>query len=259
MRITGPRKLHTLLEARALLELGLNTFCIPWLMKVPKGEHHPVMILPGFLASDASTVLLRKFLSSKGYATTGWNLGRNLGQHVHNREQVVSDALLNEVEKLKALHNKKVTLIGWSLGGIMAREIARIIPDSTKAIITLGSPFGNPDHAAPMASKLFKRINKKRMGNDFSIPDSLNEPIQVPSTYIYSRSDGIAHWRACRHHHKEHNPLSENIEVRCSHLGYGHHPGVLWLLGHRLASHGEEWKPMCRSKIPSWLFPHPDR
>ncbi len=259
MSIRRPAIWHTLIEGRTLLEFSASTLGLPLLLRAPKGERHTVMVLPGFLASDFSTKALRQFLKLKGYHAVGWGLGRNLGQHIVRHPRLVSKALLEKVLHYYQEQGEPISLIGWSLGGILAREIARLMPEQIRCVITLGSPFQDPEKAAPMAAKIFKALNKERMGGDFSIPSHLNDPLEVPSTAIYSRTDGIAHWLSCKHHNEDMEHRSENIEVRASHLGYGHHPAVLWAIAARLAQPADHWTPLYHQHLPRWLFPDAER
>jgi hypothetical protein len=250
-----PDVMHTLLEGRAILELGASTLALPWLLRAPKGTRHGIMVLPGFLAGDTSTAVLRRFLKIKGYHAEGWKLGRNSGQHLEDSPRLVSKTLLERVLNFYRDTQGPVTLIGWSLGGIMAREVARLMPEQIRQVITLGSPFQGPQVAAPIASKMFRFMNRKRLNKDFVMPEQFRERIHVPCTAIYSRSDGIAHWHGCRHHDIQPGELAEDIEVKTSHFGYGHHPGVLWLIARRLALPIDPWQPIAADHLPDWLYP----
>lgn len=254
MKMAIPSPLHTLIESRTLLEFAASTLTLPLLLKAPSGAH-PVMVFPGFLASDASTIALRKFLSLKGYRTYGWKQGRNLGQHIELQQQVIRTDLLERVLAVYEQEKQPVHIIGWSLGGILAREVARLMPEVVDSVITLGSPFNSPEESSPLASTLFKKLNAKRMGGNFTIPDNLSEPPPVPCTSIFSRSDGIAHWQGCEQ--KGAHSHTENIEVAASHLGLGHHPTALWIIAHRLSHSakypGENWRPLEQHTLSHWL------
>jgi triacylglycerol esterase/lipase EstA (alpha/beta hydrolase family) len=146
--LNRPSRLNFLREGRALMEFGAAGLMMPLLLRAPVGDGHPVIVLPGFLASDRSTGLLRTFLKMKGYQASGWGVGRNVGTHITGGKRVVSDALLNKVIEQHVIHEQKVSLVGWSLGGILAREIARVIPDCVRQVISLGSPFNGPKGTA---------------------------------------------------------------------------------------------------------------
>ena len=113
----------------------------PWLAAAPRGDGHPVLVFPGLLASDLSTQPLRGFLKAHGYAAHGWKQGRNLGL----RPGVEAD-MLDRIDELYERHGRrKVSLVGWSLGGIYARQLAKRVPDKVRCVISLGSPFtGSP-------------------------------------------------------------------------------------------------------------------
>jgi pimeloyl-ACP methyl ester carboxylesterase len=242
LSLPKPSLFHFFVEGRSLFELGATGLAIPSLRKAPKGDGHPVMVLPGFLASDVSTKVLRTFLRAKGYQASGWGLGRNLGTQIVGGQQIISDKLINQVLRLSIEQDAPVSLVGWSLGGILAREVARIIPDCVRQVITLGSPFNGPQGSAPIASKIFDLINGDLSQSN---PQAMQQMLQappVPNSAIYSRSDGVAHWQACINNGSDHKQ-SENIEVRGSHIGLGHNAQVLWIIADRLAQARGQWLP----------------
>jgi pimeloyl-ACP methyl ester carboxylesterase len=136
-----PSRTLLLLEGRAVQELGAFMLLRPWLAAAPRGDGHPVLVFPGLLASDFSTQPLRGFLKQQGYAVHGWKQGRNLGL----RPGVEPD-MLERIEELHDRHGgRKLSLVGWSLGGIYARQLAKLLPDKVRCVISLGSPFaGSP-------------------------------------------------------------------------------------------------------------------
>ena len=259
IQTTKPKKRHLLTESRALFEFGASSMLMPLLLQAPKGDGHPIMVLPGFLASDMSTKPLRTFLKLKGYNPSGWGLGRNLGTHIVGGEHLVSDALLNKVIELNVKYDRKVSLVGWSLGGILAREIARVIPDCVRQVISLGSPFNGPKGAAPVASKMFELINGDIGKHQ---PDAMQRILAappVPNTAIFSRTDGIAHWQACAHDPEHMTAMTENLEVKGSHIGLGHNPQVLWIIANRLAQAEGQWQPFRQKTLHKVFFPNPER
>lgn len=257
--IQRPKPLHALLEARTLLELGLTSVSLPYLLSAPKGDKHPVMVLPGFLAGDLSTKPLRVYLNKMGYNAYGWNCGPNLGQEIEGTRHIVSKRLLHRVLDLCEQHGSTISLVGWSLGGILAREIARTLPDQVRQVISLGSPFQSPEGAAPIASKLFKLLNGDIVEQHQIMAKRLIKPPPVPSTAIFSRTDGVAHWTACMDNIPSHDSQTENIEVYGSHMGLGHNPSVIWLIANRLAQPEGEWQPIDQNSLPKSLFPDPYR
>jgi len=224
-----------LLEGRALLELAALLPAYPFLRRAPAGDGHPVLVLPGFMASDFSTRTLRRFLRDKGYAVHGWKLGRNLGPSA-----ATIGGMTARLQSLQARYGRRVSLVGWSLGGIYSRELARAMPEMVRQVITLASPFR--DVNAVRVPRFFRRNAARRT----AVPDEalvrarLREPLPVPTTAIVSRTDAIASWRSCC---TEPGPFSENLEVDSSHLGFGHHPVVLLTIADRLAQPEGAWRP----------------
>ncbi|GAB5380891.1 MAG: alpha/beta hydrolase [Aliiglaciecola sp.] len=254
-----PKIRHLLSEGRALFEFGTTSMLMPLLLQAPRGDDHPVIVIPGFLASDISTKPLRSFLKLKGYQPSGWNLGRNLGTHIVGGKHIVSDKLINQVIKAHVKHDRKVSIVGWSLGGILAREIARAIPDCVRQVISLGSPFNGPQGSAPVASKMFELINGDLSKREPHAVAKIIPPPQVPCTAIFSRSDGVAHWKACKNHDEHLHELSENIEVKGSHMGLGHNAQVLWIIANRLAQKEGQWTPFLHKNLHRIVYPNPNR
>jgi pimeloyl-ACP methyl ester carboxylesterase len=241
--IRRPPRGLLLLEGRALLELAALLPAYPVMRRAPHGDGHPVLVLPGFLAGDFSTRALRGFLRNRGYGAHGWQLGRNLGP---NPELI--GHMVQRFQELRQRYNRKLSLIGWSLGGVYARELARNFPSDVRQVITLASPFR--DLSATSVPPLLRRFGGRHRPANDAVRERLGEPIPVPATAIYSRTDGIAAWQSCM---ETPGPLSENIEVESSHLGIGHHPIVLLTIADRLAQPEGEWKPF---QAPTgWRWP----
>ena len=211
--------------ARTLVSAGgAAATALPLLRWAPRGEPHPVLVLPGLLASDVSTQALRTFVRRLGYPVVGWALGRNRGP-----SKEIDDELPRLVDRLAGEHGTSVSIVGWSLGGIFARTLARKAPRQVRQVISLGSPFATTQ---PWVT-----------GPQRAPRGSLARPLPVPSTAVYSRWDGVVDWRACR---QKESRNSENIAVRSSHLGMGHDPAVLWLVADRLAQPRHDWRPFVR-------------
>ena len=156
--------------------------------------------------------------------------------------------------ELYARHGRKVSVVGWSLGGIFARELARRAPDQVRAVITLGSPFAG----APKASnawRLYERASERKV-EDWPGREQMKLPPPVPSTAIYSRTDGIVAWQGCL---EREGPTSENIEIEGSHCGLGHHPAALWAIADRLAQPEDGWRPFDRSGLRALVYRDPRR
>ncbi len=245
MSIARPPVAHLAGEARTVLELWAYLLTMPWLRRLPRGDGHPVVVLPGFMASDISTVPLRAFLRERGYEAYGWGAGRNLGRPGQE------DTAIAHVEKVSRTHGRKASLIGWSLGGVYAREIARALPRVVRQVITMGSPFTG-DPTANHAWRWFERLSGRTRDEVLKMLHRLRRKPPVPFTAIYSRSDGVTPWRCCV---GRPGPRAENVEVASSHLGYGHNPLVLCVIADRLSQPEDEWKPFTRDGVREYLFP----
>lgn len=248
-----PSKLLLLLESRALWELSSLPLALPWLMaRVPKGDGHPVLVLPGLMADDISTAPLRRFLSARGYDVTGWGQGRNLGP----REGVLGH-MRKTLSELHARGGRKVSVIGWSLGGVYARELARAAPEQVRQVVTLGSPIYGDPHTSSNAWGIYKMVSGKKEVD----PAERGEgpPPGVPTTSIFTRTDGIVGWGCCI---EKKGPLTDNIEiVGATHSGLGVHPLVLYALGDRLAQAEGAWTHFRPRGLERALYPasSPDR
>jgi pimeloyl-ACP methyl ester carboxylesterase len=227
-----PRLGLLMLEGRALLELAALVPAYPLLQRAPRGDGHPVLVLPGFMASDFSTRALRAFLRDRGYAAHGWKLGRNGGP----TPETVS-GLRDRLQEIRTRYGRRVSLIGWSLGGVYARELARRFASDVRQVITLASPFR--DLEATNVPRFLSRRRRPHPQED-ALRAQLRQPLPVPMTAIFSRTDGIASWQSCV---ADPGPQSESIEVESSHLGIGHHPVVLLTIADRLAQPEGSWQP----------------
>jgi pimeloyl-ACP methyl ester carboxylesterase len=204
------------------------------LHELPRGDGHPVLVLPGFLAPEFSTAPLRRFLRALGYDARGWKLGVNRGP-----SDAVRAGLDARLRYLYERHGRKVSLVGWSLGGIYARELARAHPDRVRCVITLATPFR--DITASHASRLIPlRPDGRSLHHAHELRAALRRPLPVPTTSIYSKTDGIVHWQGCL---EEPGPGRENVEVACSHTGMGFHLGAYRVIADRLAQPEGGWRP----------------
>ena len=222
--------------ARGFGALAVLPLAAPWLAAAPKGDGHGVLVVPGLLASDQSTALLRRFLRWLGYDVRGWDLGRNLGP-----TDAVLDGLPRAAAALAERTGGPVSVVGWSLGGIYARELARQRPGRVREVITLGSPFALTDPRQSRAEGAYRRRSRLHAAaGRLPTREQIARPIGVPSTAVYSRWDGIVSWQACV---EPETAMHENVEVRCGHLGFGVDPATLWLIADRLAVPAGRWRP----------------
>ena len=232
---------------RGLADLAALPLAAPMLAAAPRGDGHGVLVLPGMLASDRSTAALRRFVRWLGYDTRGWDLGRNRGP-----TQAVLDGLPRALAAHADATGGPVSLIGWSLGGIYAREMARRDPGLVRRVITLGSPFAVHDrqHRAHGSYRRFRRM--RAPGGWPSSREERARPIDVQSTAVYSRRDGIVPWQACI---EPETALHENVEVRCSHVGFGVDPATLWAIADRLAVPAGQRTPFRPPPLLRPLYP----
>ncbi len=239
------------LELRAPFEFAASVAAAPWLMNAPRGDGHGVIVYPGFLGSDISTAPMRRLLKSLGHDVHGWGLGRNTGP-----KQDVIDRALQRIRALAQQSGRNVSLVGWSLGGVYARELAKLAPDVVRQVVTLGSPFvvppGGPS-AATNAKRLYQFVSRRQqhMKPD---RDAMKQAPPVPTTSIYSRSDGVVAWQ-CSVQDKSDGAQTESIEVTASHMGLGFNPVALYALADRLAQAPGQWRPFERSGFRKFCFP----
>lgn len=235
-----PSLLLTAIELhRAIAEFATLPAALPLLRQAPRGDGHPVLVLPGFTASDISTAPLRKYLEGQGYDVYAWELGRNWGmvgdleERMYRRTREIFDDT-----------GRRASVVGWSLGGIYAREIARRVPHAVRQVITLGSPFataGNGSYAVYVYDSMTgERITQRRA----TLAGTIADPPPVPSTAIYTKTDGIAAWQTCV---EAESPTTDNVEVPGSHCGLGFNPLVLYVIADRLAQAEDDWKPFDRT------------
>ena len=249
--ITPPDVLLQLAESRALFELGAFLAASPVLRAIGRGDRHPVLVLPGFTAGDRSTAPLRFVLRSQGYWTHGWRLGANVGP-----TRRILTGLTARLEELFDRHQRRVSIVGWSLGGIYARELARARPDLVRQVITLGSPFrmvdGDRSAASRIADSLATSFSDEWTA--LAVAEERRPPLLVPSTAIYTRTDGVVRWHTCIDAVSD---LHENIEVRGSHSGLGFNPAVVVAVSDRLAQRENSWSPFRAPPMMRGMFPRP--
>lgn len=205
-----------------MLELGAFGAAFPWFSLLPKGNGSPVLVLPGFGTSDRSTLPLRSVLQRLGHRPHRWRLGRNAGPTPE-----LLRGMATRLEGLADRYQQPVHIVGWSLGGVYARGLARRRPEEVSQVITLGSPF---------------RPIERREG--WPAPP-------VPTTAIFSQRDAVVPPSYAR---DEPGPRRENIEVDSSHFGLGHHPAVIVAVADRLAQEPGQWEPFQPPKRLQHLF-----
>jgi len=241
-------RLYLTEPARGLADLISLPLAAPLLAIAPRGDGHGVLVLPGLLASDMSTAPLRRFAGLLGFDVHGWDLGRNMGP-----TEAVIAGLPHALTALVERTGGPVSIVGWSLGGIYAREMAREHPGQVRQVITMGSPFARSDPRLSRAESVYQRRSHLHARNG-RLPsrERVAEPIGVVSTAVYSRNDGIVPWQNCV---EPETALHQNIEVRCSHLGFGVDPATLWVIADQLAAPPGELRPFRPPALLRPLYP----
>jgi pimeloyl-ACP methyl ester carboxylesterase len=245
----SPSLLLLALEGRAFLEMSCLLPSWPLLQKAPKGDGHRVIVFPGLSTNDMATAPLRYYLKSLNYQVSGWNQGLNFGP----RHGVMETARQNVLAAFRD-SGEKVSLVGWSLGGIYARELAKEMPEAVRCVVTLGCPFA----ASPKSTnlwRLFELTSGKTVEQAAHFFD-LVVPPALPTCSIYSETDGIVAWRAS----VQPGPLRrglENVSVIASHLGLPVNPAALWVVADRLAQRPDQWQAFKKPVgVPGLAFPN---
>lgn len=231
------RALRDLEIARLTAEFGAWIALHPALQLGPRGDGHSVLVLPGFMGSDASTWPLRSTLRRLGYDAVPWRLGRNLGP-----TRAIALGLPRRLKEACARGGQRVSLVGVSLGGVFARDLACRHPDLVRQVVTLGSPFRLPPQATGRhrthAEPLYRALQPWHVAARPLPGDRPARP--VPLTAVYTRTDGVVPWQSCM---EEDGPTCENVEVWGSHSGLGHNPLALAVVVDRLAQPDGAWQP----------------
>lgn len=244
--ITPPTRLALLAETRTAIDaarmlaplLGAQ-FSRP----AARTERH-IVVVPGFGSDDRYTAPMRHYLNRRGHRAEGWGLGRNMAgldlphtqDDVHPRWQFerrntyrgeagvpyLCDRFIDALIERHGEAGMPLTLVGWSLGGYIAREAARDLPDIVERVVTMGSPtIGGPKYTA--AAPVFRQRGMDLDWIEAEIAARERAPIVQPITAIYSKSDGVVSWRAALDHH---SPNVTHIEVNAAHLGMGFNPTI---------------------------------
>lgn len=237
--------LHLSELTRAWMDFGALQLSTPWLNSIAGGTGQPVLVIPGFTAGDRSTIVLRRFLDNLGYLPFGWGQGVNFGVR---RE--FFEGLSSVLQGLHQQYGCRISLVGQSLGGIYARELAKRNTDLVRQVITLGSPFNDPGGHASNVSDLYRAFNPDHASKaDQFRNEHWEVPMAppVPTTSIFSRWDGVCHWRACIQHggHEQ----VENIEVTTSHTGMAVNPQTLLIIADRLTQRRDSWRPFQLARV----------
>jgi len=239
-----PSAISSALEARVFLELAALPWSMPMLMTAPRGDGHPVLLLPGFMGGEASLIGLEVFLRNRGYQVETWGLGRNVGFHAKH-----ASALEQKIRHLHHQTGRKVSLVGWSLGGVFALYGAHKVPECVRSVVTLGSPVtvDAEGSASPPLVKAMYRLIAHPMGPAAHTMQPRAKVLRertrlpMPMSCLYSLSDGVVPPQEAT---IDGDPaLHENIRVPGSHVGLGFNAMVLWIVADRLAQPEGQWRP----------------
>jgi len=250
-----PSAWQQILEWRALLELASLPWCSPLLAAAPRGDGHPVLLLPGFMAGESSLFALKLLLRSRGYAVETWGLGRNVGLHRRH-----AAALERKVRHMQHAAGRKVSLVGWSLGGMFAMSAAQQASECVRSVLTLGSPVSLDTggvSSPPAVQALYHLIAHPMGAAVHAIHPGVKELRQrnwpqLPISCLYSLSDGVVPPQEAT---IDGNPaLHENIRVPSSHVGLGFNPIVLWVVADRLALPEGQWRPFAPRGPIGWTW-----
>lgn len=250
---SGPHRALLLLEAPRLAGELVASHAIDLVApRRPSGDGRPVLVIPGFHATDGMTGRLRSHLRRHDFRVHGWSQGANMGL-----TDPLIDGLVDRFEVLRKEYDEPVSVVGWSFGGVLARWLAHTYPGDVRQIVCLGSPW-RAEGERTRATGMFERSRRKHGISDRARPmvDLLRTPVPVPCTAVFSKTDGIVPWRGCAVDPAV-APPAENVTVASSHVGMVANPLVLDVVVDRLCQDPEDWEPfswrtaLARKWIPS--------
>ncbi|WP_281648732.1 alpha/beta hydrolase [Parendozoicomonas sp. Alg238-R29] len=242
--IKPPTKLDTAFDAlRAVKDIASFVSERSLLKRAPKGDGHTVMVLPGFLTSDPATSFIRNRLRKLGYNAQPWRLGLNLGP---TTSRDIETLLLERVKELYVTSGHRISLLGWSLGGVLAREAARRHPEMIRQVITMASPVGGSLEHTSLWDLYLNTFGRDVIREELEEKvKQIRQPVHgVPFTSIYTKEDGIVAWQIAQ---VEESDLSQNVKIKASHVGIIFNPRVLYVIADRLAQPDGEWHRLDES------------
>lgn len=252
----APHLMHSLLEWRALVEMATLPYSLPMLLSGAPGDGHPVLLCPGFMGDEGTLVALKLVLRRKGYDVQTWGFGRNVGFQSRHAQ-----ALEKKIRWLHHNTGRKVSLVGWSLGGVFALYGAHQASECVRQVITLGSPVSvdprQGSQSPAFVRMMYRLVAHPHGANAHAMQPSVKklrqrEPLPLPLSCLYSLSDGVVPPQEAT---IDGDPaLHENIRVPGSHTGLGFNPLVLYVVADRLAQPEGAWKPFVPSGVPGSLL-----
>jgi pimeloyl-ACP methyl ester carboxylesterase len=252
-QVKAPNAMLMAMEARAPWEWGTAMAAWPMLRmlniwpKPTSASTHHVIVYPGLAATDLSTQPLRAFLRDMGYEVHGWYQGRNRGPGRGTLQRLEEQLVAVQKDA-----DAKLSLIGWSLGGVYARELAKTHPKLVQQVITLGTPFAQGPKATN-AWRIYEMLSGETVPDEMRIRELALAP-NVPTTSIYSKTDGVVAWQASVQAPQKNHTMIENIEVVASHFGIGANPAAWYVVADRLAQRDGEWSPFSTPARAQFLF-----
>ena len=206
---------------------------------LPNGDGHAVVIFPGLATNHQAVAPLKTFFKDLGYHVLDWS--RGLNKRPQGNVDRWLDGLAEEIDDMTRSHDAPISLVGWSLGGIHAREVAKRLPTRARQVITIGTSFaGAPEHTR--AWLVYRLLNSKKLLSSKALAQRLAAPPEVPATSIFSRTDGVVAWQACIQAGGERH--CENIEVTGSHCGLAWNSEVYRVVANCVCQTPGQWQPM---------------
>ena len=253
-----PQLRHSVMEfGRVVLEMGSTAMLAPVLKRLPAGDGHTIMTIPGFMGADGSTSRLRKFLNGRGYKAIPWGLGRNasevrsasLDEFLAHRRRT-EDLIARRLEAESLASGRKVSLIGWSLGGLYSVALAHRFPQWIRQVITLGTPYGDPRGTSlyNLMGRVYNdqvEVDEAMLARWVDYTYSGGE-LRVPVLALFSESDGIVGAGIAR---CEGDPrYVSNMAVMASHVGFPFNPLVFGVIANHLVEPHHRWA-LCDSQL----------
>ena len=254
-----PRLRHSIAEfGRVIAEMGSTAMLQPILNRLPDGDGHTIITIPGFMGADGSTSQLRRFLVKRGYNAIPWSKGRNaadkqpssLDAFLDYRESI-EDEVAEQVRSEFERSGRKVTLVGWSLGGLYSVALAHRFPQWIRQVITLGTPFGDP-RGTSLYNILGRVYNNEVEVDEEALQRWVQHTyrggkLRVPILTLYSESDGIVGAGIARCEGDPH--YVTNIAVMASHVGFPFNPLVYGVIANHLVEPHERWDICGSSRL----------